>query len=73
MKEKDLIEIIITEDRDVAMAAVKEFSRKRYNDGQKSLAKLVRDMRFKQRHGSVSSEVKEIEKRVDRTVEDILK
>jgi len=79
MKEKDLIEIITTEGEETVIAAVNEFSRKRYIDGQKSLAKLVRDMRFKQKdYARDQSNLtlkasQKLEKQVDRTVEVILK
>ena len=70
MKETELIETIRTGTEAEALSALKKYGGERYMKGATNFAKLVRDMRYKQKQTSKTAE--DLEKQVDRAITAIL-
>lgn len=70
MKESELIETIRTGTESEALSALKKYGGERYMKGAKNFAKLVRDMRYKQKQNP--STAGKIEEQVDRAVQVVL-
>lgn len=70
MAESELINIIRTGTHAEALSAIRIFTREQRISGSKSFAKLVRDMRFSQKHTPKSAG--KLEEQVDRAVEAVL-
>jgi|GEM_PF-6549233 len=70
MKETELIGIIRTGTEAEALSALKKYGNERYMKGAKNFAKLVRDMRYKQKHNPTTAG--KLEEQVDRAVEAVL-
>lgn len=70
MNESDLIETIRTGTETEALSALKKYGNERYMKGATNFAKLVRDMRYKQKQNP--STASDLEKRVDRSVQAVL-
>jgi len=67
---KELIEIIRTESDTASQGILRAFIREQKIAGSKSFAKLVRDMRYKQKQTPKTAE--DLEKQVDRAITAIL-
>jgi len=70
MKETELIEKIRASTEAEALSALKKYGGERYMKGATNFAKLVRDMRYKQKHTPRSAG--KLEEQVDRAVEAVL-
>ena len=67
---KELIEIIRTESDTASQGILRAFIREQKIAGSKSFAKLVRDMRFNQKHNPTTAG--KLEEQVDRAVDAVL-
>jgi len=70
MTESELIEIIRTGTEAEALSALKKYGGERYMKGATNFAKLVRDMRYKQKQNPKTAS--DLEKQVDRAVDVVL-
>lgn len=70
MTEPEIIALIKNNDPETGMKILKKYGNERYTKGAKSFAKLVRDMRYKQKQTPETAG--DLEKRVDRSVQAIL-
>ena len=70
MTESELIEIIRTGTEAEALPALKKYGGERYMKGATNFAKLVRDMRYKQKQNPKTAG--DLEKQVDRAVQVVL-
>jgi len=71
MKETEIIAAIQSADHETALKILKKYGGERYMKGATNFAKLVRDMRYKQKHNPKTAW--DLEKQVDRAVEVVLR
>ena len=70
MKESEIITTIQSADPEAGLKILKKYGNERYTKGAKNFAKLVRDMRYKQKQTPKTAE--DLEKQVDRAITAIL-
>lgn len=70
MKESEIIALIKENDTETGMKILKKYGGERYMKGATNFAKLVRDMRYKQKQTPETAG--DLEKQVDRAVDAVL-
>jgi len=70
MKESEIIAAIQSADHETALKILKKYGGERYMKGATNFAKLVRDMRFNQKHNPTTAG--KLEEQVDRAVQVVL-
>ena len=70
MKESEIIAAIQSADPETALKILKKYGDERYMKGATNFAKLVRDMRYKQKQTPETAG--DLEKQVDRAVDAVL-